>query len=81
MIVEYRQANQERLLDMNLPDQQFIYMPYFLDSCTSKNRRCESCSDQLRQMCASIAMLLAVSSVNSTCFFMLYQPDVPEELL
>lgn len=36
---------------------------------------------KLGQMCASIAMLLAVSSVNSTCFFMLYQPDVPEELL
>ena len=36
VIVEYRQANQERLLDMNLPDQQFIYMPYFLDSCTSR---------------------------------------------
>ena len=30
---------------------------------------------------ASLAMLLAVSSVNSTCGFMLYQPDVPEELL
>lgn len=36
---------------------------------------------KLGKMCASIAMLLAVSSVNSTCFFMLYQPDVPEELL
>jgi len=35
---------------------------------------------KLGQMCASIAMLLAVSSVNSTCCFMLYQPDVPEEL-
>ena len=36
---------------------------------------------KLGQICASIAMMLAVSSVNSTCFFMLYQPDVPEELL
>lgn len=35
---------------------------------------------KLGKMCASIAMLLAVSSVNSTCCFMLYQPDVPEEL-
>lgn len=29
---------------------------------------------------ASVAMLLAVNSVNSTCFFMVYQPDVPKEL-
>ena len=29
---------------------------------------------------AGAAMLLAVSSVSSTCMFMLYQPDVPEEL-
>jgi len=35
---------------------------------------------KLGQMCASIAMLLAVSSVNSTCCFMLYQPDVPKGL-
>lgn len=30
---------------------------------------------------ASAAMFLAVSSVNNTCCFMLYQPDVPEELM
>ncbi len=30
---------------------------------------------------ASAALLLAVSSLTSTCLFMSYQPDVPEELL
>ena len=35
---------------------------------------------KLGKMCASIAMLLAVSSVNSTCCFMLYQPELPTEL-
>lgn len=29
---------------------------------------------------ASIAMLLAAYSVNSTCMFMTYQPDVPDKL-
>lgn len=29
---------------------------------------------------ASLALLVAVSNVNSTCLFMAYQPDVPEEL-
>lgn len=29
---------------------------------------------------ASAAMFLAISSVGSTCGFMLYQPDVPKEL-
>lgn len=35
---------------------------------------------KLGALLASAAMLLAVSSVGSTCVFMLYQPDVPEEL-
>lgn len=30
---------------------------------------------------ASAAMFLAISSVNNTCMFMLYQPDVPEEFM
>lgn len=30
---------------------------------------------------ASAALLMAVTSVSNTCFFMAYQPDVPEELL
>lgn len=30
---------------------------------------------------ASVAMLLALTSVSNTCMFMVYQPDVPEELL
>lgn len=36
---------------------------------------------KLGALLASAAMLLAISSVSSTCFFMLYQPDVPEELM
>lgn len=35
---------------------------------------------KLGTLLASAAMLLAISSVSSTCLFMLYQPDVPEEL-
>lgn len=31
-------------------------------------------------MIASLALLLAVSSIQSTCLFMAYQPDVPNEL-
>lgn len=29
---------------------------------------------------ASIAIFLAVSSVSSTCVFMIYQPNLPKEL-
>lgn len=29
---------------------------------------------------ASIALLLAIHSVNSTCMFMTYQPDIPQRL-
>lgn len=29
---------------------------------------------------ASLALLVAASSVQTTCLFMSYQPDVPEEL-
>lgn len=36
---------------------------------------------KLGALLASAAMFLAVSSVSSTCMFMIYQPDVPEELL
>lgn len=35
---------------------------------------------KLGTLLASAAMLLAILSVGSTCVFMLYQPDVPEEL-
>lgn len=35
---------------------------------------------KLGALLASAAMFLAISSVSSTCGFMLYQPDVPEEL-
>lgn len=35
---------------------------------------------KLGALLASAAMFLAVSSLGSTCVFMLYQPDVPEEL-
>lgn len=28
----------------------------------------------------ALAMALAIQSVNSTCFFCLHQPDVPNEL-
>lgn len=34
----------------------------------------------LGQLSASVALLIAVYSVNSTCMFMTYQPDIPEEL-
>ena len=33
----------------------------------------------LKLTCA-VAMGMAVASVNSTCFFTAYQPDVPEDL-
>lgn len=29
---------------------------------------------------AALALLCAVSNVSSTCMFLTYQPDVPEEL-
>lgn len=29
---------------------------------------------------ASLATLVAISNANSTCLFMSYQPDIPEEL-
>lgn len=35
---------------------------------------------KLGALLASTAMLVAASSLCSTCWFMLYQPDVPEEL-
>lgn len=35
---------------------------------------------KLGALLASAAMFLAISSISSTCLFMLYQPDVPEEL-
>lgn len=36
---------------------------------------------KLSGLLASAALFLALSSVSSTCFFMLYQPDVPDELM
>ena len=36
---------------------------------------------KMSSLAASVAMLLALTSVSSTCIFMSYQPDVPEELL
>lgn len=35
---------------------------------------------KLSNFVASIALLLAVTSVSNTCCFMSYQPDLPEEL-
>ncbi len=35
---------------------------------------------KLGALLASAAVLFAAASVSSTCGFMLYQPDVPEEL-
>lgn len=29
---------------------------------------------------ASLAMVVAVGNVNSTCLFVSYQPDIPDEL-
>ena len=34
----------------------------------------------LRKLTCAVAMGMAVASVNSTCFFTAYQPDVPESL-
>lgn len=36
--------------------------------------------DDTDMLLASAAMFLALSSVSNTCMFMIYQPDVPEEL-
>ena len=36
---------------------------------------------KMNQILASTALLLAVYSVSATCMFMIYQPDVPKELL
>lgn len=35
---------------------------------------------RLGQLSASAALFIAAYSVNSTCMFMTYQPDVPEKL-
>lgn len=34
----------------------------------------------LSKLTCAVAMGMAVASVNSTCFFTAYQPDVPESL-
>lgn len=37
----------------------------------------------LAKLASSVAMLVtlcAISNINSTCIFMTYQPDVPEDL-
>jgi len=36
---------------------------------------------KLRGIMPALALLLAVQSVTSTCFFCLHQPDLPEELM
>lgn len=36
---------------------------------------------KLGHMLAAVSLLLAVSSVNSTCLFMLYQPDLPSDFM
>lgn len=38
-------------------------------------------TQRLIRIIPTLAMILAVQSVVSTCFFCLYQPDVPDELL
>lgn len=35
---------------------------------------------KLGRLLASLALLLATYSVNSTCLFMTYQPEVPDQL-
>lgn len=35
---------------------------------------------KLGHLLASLALLLATYSVNSTCLFMTYQPEVPDKL-
>lgn len=35
---------------------------------------------KLSGMVAGLAMLVAIGNANSTCLFVSYQPDVPEEL-
>lgn len=35
---------------------------------------------KVRKIIPKLALLLAVQSVSSTCFFCLYQPDIPTEL-
>lgn len=41
----------------------------------------EYAMEKLCVLLVSAAMFFAVSSITSTCGFMLYQPDVPEDLL
>lgn len=36
---------------------------------------------QLGKLVSSLALLAAVSSAGSICWFMTYQPDVPDELI
>lgn len=38
-------------------------------------------SKKLARVIPALALMLAVQSVSTTCFFCLHQPDVPEELL
>lgn len=35
---------------------------------------------KLSGVIASLALLIAISNVNSTCMFASYQPDIPDEL-
>lgn len=35
---------------------------------------------KLAGVIASLAMVCAVSNVNSTCLFLTYQPDVPDDM-
>jgi len=35
---------------------------------------------KLASSAAALALVVAVSSVSATCFFVVYQPDVPESL-
>lgn len=35
----------------------------------------------MSKLLASAALFLAITNVHSTCFFMTYQPDVPDELM
>lgn len=43
-------------------------------------RRIKTMLIHLSRLTASLAFILALYSVNQTCLFMMYQPDVPEEL-
>lgn len=47
---------------------------------SKERRKNEKIMYWLSKLTCVVAMGMAVASVNSTCFFTAYQPDVPESL-